>query len=77
MDEQVTVPEEKLLLDKMISFFQDNVEKLKVLAVNAERPEKLLLKNLCPIFLRPCVWRACKLNRSINLCVKLRQQCLI
>lgn len=55
MNEQVTVPEEKLLLDKMISFFQDNVEKLKVLAVNAERPEKLLLKDLCPVFFRPCV----------------------
>lgn len=58
MGEQVAVPEEKLLLDKMISFFQDNVEKLKMLAVNAERPEKLLLKNLCPVFCGSCVWCA-------------------
>lgn len=46
MAEQVTVPEEKLLLDKMVSFFQENSEKLQVLAVNAERPKKLLLKNV-------------------------------
>ncbi|MGM9519733.1 MAG: hypothetical protein ACI3WS_03560, partial [Phascolarctobacterium sp.] len=46
MDEQVSVPEEKLLLDKLVSFFQENNEKLKVLAVNTERPEKLLLNNV-------------------------------
>ena len=46
MAEQVAVPEEKLLLDKMVSFFQENSEKLQVLTVNAERPKKLLLKNV-------------------------------
>ena len=46
MAEQVTVPEEKLLLVKMVSFFQENAEKLQVLTVNAERPKKLLLKNV-------------------------------
>ena len=46
MAEQVTVPEEKLLLDKMVSFVQENSEKLQVLTVNAERPKKLLLKNV-------------------------------
>ena len=46
MAEQVTVPEEKLLLDKMVSLFQENSEKLQVLTVNAERPKKLLLKNV-------------------------------
>ena len=46
MDEQVSVPEEKLLLDKLVSFFQENNEKLEVLAVNTERPEKLLLNNV-------------------------------
>ena len=46
MAEQVTVPEEKLLLDKMVGFFQENSEKLQVLTVNAERPKKLLLKNV-------------------------------
>ena len=46
MAEQVTVPEEKLLLDKMVSFFQENAENLQVLTVNAERLKKLLLKNV-------------------------------
>ena len=46
MAEQVTVPEEKLLLVKMVSFFQENAEKLQVLTVNAERLKKLLLKNV-------------------------------
>ena len=46
MCEQVNVPEEKLLLDKLVSFFQENNEKLEVLAVNTERPEKLLLNNV-------------------------------
>ena len=30
----------------MVSFFQENSEKLQVLTVNAERPKKLLLKNV-------------------------------
>ena len=46
MAEQVTVPEEKLLLNKLIHFFYDTAEKLKVLDVNDERPDKLLLKNV-------------------------------
>lgn len=46
MAEQVTVPEEKLLLVKMVSFFQENAENLQVLTVNAERLKKLLLKNV-------------------------------
>ena len=46
MDELVGVPEEKLLLNKLIHFFYDTAEKLKVLDVNDERPDKLLLKNV-------------------------------
>ena len=43
MDEQVNVPEEKLLLDKLIHFFRDSAEKLHV---NDGLPDQLLLKNV-------------------------------
>ena len=43
MGEQFTVPEEKLLLDKLIHFFRDSAEKLNV---NDGLPDQLLLKNV-------------------------------